>query len=263
MPRVSGSDSRPVRIAAAGDIHADERARDRVEAAFGSLDSDVDLVLLAGDLTTHGAPEQAAVLADVCRGLRAPVFAVLGNHDWHSNRAAAVIAALEEGGIRVLDRRSARCDVRGVQVGVAGTKGFVGGFPDAVLPDFGEPSLRRVFAETSREVEGLARGLEEISDCELRIALLHYTPTQTTLGNEPAGIWAFMGSDRLARPIAEHAPDVVLHGHAHAGSFEGFIGPVPVYNVAIHVTKRDFWIFDLDPKTRRTQVERRTEAPAG
>ena len=40
--------------------------------------------------------------------------------------------------------------------------------------------------------------------------------------------------------------DLVLHGHAHAGSFEGCIGDIPVYNVAVHVTGRNFWIFELD-----------------
>jgi Icc-related predicted phosphoesterase len=80
--------------------------------------------------------------------------------------------------------------------------------------------------------------------------LLHYAPTTTTLEGEPRGIWAFLGSDRLAGPIASHCPDLVLHGHAHAGSFEGFIGRVPVYNVAIQVTHKDFWYFDLGPRER-------------
>ena len=50
-----------IRIAAAGDIHYGERADDRERAAeaFGALDERADLVLLAGDLTTHGEPEQA------------------------------------------------------------------------------------------------------------------------------------------------------------------------------------------------------------
>jgi hypothetical protein len=38
----------------------------------------------------------------------------------------------------------------------------------------------------------------------------------------------------------------VLHGHAHAGTFEGAIGSAPVYNVAVPVTGGDFWLFELD-----------------
>jgi Icc-related predicted phosphoesterase len=234
-----------IRIAAAGDIHCSEAARGRIEAAFAGLDSNVDLVLLAGDLTTHGDPAQAAVLADASRGVEVPIFAVLGNHDWHANRRDEVAAVLVDAGIRVLEREARTCRIRATTVGVAGTKGFVGGFPDSELPDFGEPLLRQVYAETSAEVAALDRGLTEIDDCALRIALLHYSPAQSTLEGERRTIWSFLGSDRLARPITRHEPDLVLHGHAHAGTFEGALGTVPVYNVAVPVMQRDFWIFEL------------------
>src|SRR6185437_13152541 len=69
-----------------------------------------------------------------------------------------------------------------------------------------------------------------------------YSPTVTTLEGEPRGIWPFLGTDRLAAPIAEHRPDVVLHGHTHAGRFEGAIGDVPVFNVAVPVLGRDFFV---------------------
>ena len=208
-------------------------------------------MLLAGDLTTHGEPDEAAVLAEACRGLAVPVVAVLGNHDWHANRCDEVVGVLEDAGITVLERDWTVCDVDGARVGIVGTKGFVGGFPDSALPDFGEPLLRRVYAETTAEVEALERGLDEIADCPIRIVLLHYSPTSTTLEGEPKGIWAFLGSDRLAVPISEHVPDLVVHGHGHAGTFEGFIGKVPVYNVAIPVMRRDFWVFKLDSAGRK------------
>ncbi len=252
---------RQIRVAAAGDIHASEATRAEVGAAFAGLDPEVDLVLLAGDLTTCGDPAEALVLADACRGLDVPVVAVLGNHDWHLNRTHEVVAVLTDAGIRVLERSSAVYELRGERVGVAGLKGFVGGFPDHVLPDFGEPLLRQVYAATSDDVEALERELAVLDGCALRIVLLHYAPTTTTLEGEPRGIWAFLGSDRLAAPIAEHCPDLVLHGHAHAGTFEGFVGRVPVYNVATHVTGRDFWIFELSPEGR-PRAERPAEARA-
>jgi len=254
-------DGRPIRIAAAGDIHASEATRERVIKAFEALAVTVDLVLLAGDLTTCGDPAEAVVLADACRGSKIPVCAVLGNHDWHLNRTHEVVAVLTDAGVRVLERSSARFPIRGREVGVVGLKGFVGGFPDQVLPDFGEPLLRQVYAETTEDVVALERELAAIQGCDLRIVLLHYAPTTTTLEGEPRGIWAFMGSDRLAGPIAEHSPDVVLHGHAHAGTFEGFIGRIPVYNVATYVTGKDFWIFELGIE-ERPRVERPTEARA-
>jgi Icc-related predicted phosphoesterase len=250
MPDQDQAGPRCLRIAAAGDIHCSEGHRDEVMAAMASLEGRADLLLLAGDLTTHGQPEQGAVLAQACAGLEMPIFAVLGNHDWHANRRAELVAALGEGGIAVLDRDWATCRAAGAEVGIVGVKGFVGGFPGSHLPDFGEPSLRSIYAETSREVEALDHGLREIALCPTRIALMHYAPCVATIRGEPEGIWAFLGTDRLAAPIAEHEPDLVLHGHAHAGSFQGAIGDVPVYNVSVPVIERDFWLFELDLAAR-------------
>jgi Icc-related predicted phosphoesterase len=248
-------DKRCLRIAAAGDLHYNEQRREEALETLAGLDERADLLLLAGDLTTHGEPEQAAVVAEACAQLEVPVFAVLGNHDWHANRRDELVAALTEGGIRVLDRDWATCEAAGLEVGIVGAKGFVGGFPGSHLPDFGEPSLRSIYRETSREVEALDQGLREIALCPTRIVLLHYAPTETTIAGEPPGIWAFLGTDRLAAPIAEHEPDLVLHGHAHAGTFEGAIGNVPVYNVSVPVIGRDFWLFELDVSVRaRTPI---------
>jgi uncharacterized protein len=241
--------TRCLRIAAAGDIHCSEQHREEIARALQGASESADLLLLAGDLTTHGEPEQAAVLADACREHELPVFAVLGNHDWHANRRDEVVAVLEEGGIRVLDRSWAVCRPGGLEVGIVGVKGFVGGFPGSHLPDFGEPLLRGIYHETSLEVEALEQGLREIALCPTRVALLHYAPTEATIAGEAPGIWAFLGTDRLAAPIAQHEPDLVLHGHAHAGSFEGAIGDVPVYNVSVPVIGRDFWLFELDVHT--------------
>jgi Icc-related predicted phosphoesterase len=244
-----------IRIAAAGDVHASEETREQIERAFAGIGGQADLVLLAGDITTTGLPEQAAVLADAARKLAVPVYAVLGNHDHHAGRGDEVTAVLEQGGVHVLERAHAVCDVVGSRVGIVGAKGFVGGFPGSSLPDFGEPLLREVYAETGREVEAIEKGLQEVVHCDLRIVLLHYAPTRATIEGEPEGIHTFLGSERLATPIAEYTPDLVLHGHAHAGTFEGRIGGVPVYNVAVHVTGKDFWIFDLEGARGHTAVE--------
>jgi Icc-related predicted phosphoesterase len=236
-----------IRIAAAGDVHASELTRDRIRAAFDEVQDSADLVLLAGDLTTTGELDQAAVLADACRGSQVPICAILGNHDLHCGHGDELAALLRDAGINMLERASAVYELDGAEVGIVGAKGFVGGFPGSALPDFGESLLRRVYAETTAEVEAIAKGLQEVAHCALRIVLLHYSPTSDTLHGEPEGIWTYLGCDRLAVPIAEYRPDMVVHGHAHAGSFEGAIGPVPVYNVAVHVTGRDFYVFELGP----------------
>ena len=233
-----------IRVAAAGDVHADASRRADLEAAFTGLRGNADLVLLAGDLTTHGRPEEAQVVAEASQLPELPVFAVLGNHDWHSNRADEVSAVMEEAGVTMLDRSWTTCEVGGQQLGLVGTKGFVGGFPGSHLPDFGEPLLREVYAETGREVAAIDEGLRATADCDFRVVLLHYAPTLMTLEGERPEIAMMLGSDRLAHPIADHCPDLVLHGHAHAGRFDGTIGSVPVFNVALPM-KREFWVFEL------------------
>jgi Icc-related predicted phosphoesterase len=234
-----------LRVAAAGDIHCHDSRREETAAAFAALDGRVDLVLLAGDLTSHGTPDEAQILADAARRVDAPVIAVLGNHDWHGGHSDDIVRILEGAGVRVLDRSSTVCELRGVEVGIVGTKGFVGGFPGSYLPDFGEPLLRQVYAEGVAEVDAIDAGLRAVEMCPVRIVMVHYAPTDSTLEGEPPGIWAFLGTDRMAAPIAEHAPDLVVHGHAHAGRFEGRIGEVPVYNVSVPVMERDFWLFEL------------------
>jgi Icc-related predicted phosphoesterase len=234
-----------LRIAAAGDIHCGDEPRPELVEAFARLQGDVDLVLLAGDLSTHGEPSQARTLADACRGVDLPIVAVLGNHDWHAGRHDEFTAVLEESGIRVLDRGWTICEFSGIEVGIAGTKGFVGGFPGSHLPDFGEPLLREVYAEATAEVDALHAALRAIDLCPFRIVLLHYAPICETLEGERREIWSLLGTDRLAAPIAEHDPDLVLHGHAHGGRFQGVLGEVPVFNVSVPVMGQDFWIFEL------------------
>ena len=248
-----------IRIAAAGDIHYGERAddRERAAAAFGALEGRVDVILLAGDLTTHGEPEQAQIVADVVRDLDVPVLTVLGNHDWHVNRPDELRAVLEDAGVIVLDAAHNHkiLEVCDSQVGIAGVKGFMGGFQGSHLPDFGEPSLRAVYRESLTEAEGLEEGLRAIAMCPFRIVLMHYAPTTETLVGERETIWTFLGTDRLAPPILEHHPDLVLHGHAHAGTFEGRLGEVPVYNVSVPVLGEDFWVFELTGDRHRVPSE--------
>ena len=247
-----GGEEVTIKIAAAGDLHCSEVNAEATAAAFAEIDGAVDLVLLAGDLTTYGEPAQAEVLAAACRSLETPVFAVLGNHDLHAGCHDEVVEILVDAGLTVLDRSHATCCVRDLEVGIVGAKGFVGGFPGSHLPDFGEPSLRAVYAEAGEEVLAIDEGLRAIAVCPFRIVLLHYSPTAETLEGEQPAIWAFLGTDRLAAPIQEHQPDLVLHGHAHNGRFEGSIAGVPVFNVSVPVMGKDFWVFELSTPRRPT-----------
>jgi Icc-related predicted phosphoesterase len=251
MPAVS---EERIRVTAAADIHCNEETRAAVEAAFEKADADADLILLAGDLTTFGLPDEAQVLADIAAGVRAPIVAVLGNHDYHSDREGEIAEVLTGAGVVLLERSATVLSVNGVSVGVVGAKGFIGGFEGGGI-NFGEAMIRQIYAETTADVEALDHGLAEISGAAIRIALLHYSPIAETLEGEPPGLWSVLGNERLAVPLAAHRPDLVLHGHAHKGRFQGAIDSIPVFNVAVHVMGQDFWTFELEPREGPVGVE--------
>jgi Icc-related predicted phosphoesterase len=242
--------AKTIRVAAAGDIHAGSADSDRVREAFRRVEDQADLIVLAGDLTQHGQMDEICVVADACRGLEVPVVAVLGNHDWQSDRPGDLTRALVEAGVVVLERSHTILPVKGTSVGVVGVKGFIGGFGNQ-WANFGEPLFREAYAETTRDVDALDKGLAAIESCAVRVALLHYSPVEETLVGEPERIWLVLGAERLAGPIRQHRPCLVVHGHAHRGSFEGDVDGVPVYNVAVHVMGREFWVFELDAEQRR------------
>src|SRR5436190_2176380 len=86
--------------------------------AQADIPGKADVVLLAGDLTTRGEPEEAEVLAAACRRVDVPIFAVLGNHDHHSERVDELKEVLAGAGVRVLDREFATCCVDELELGI-------------------------------------------------------------------------------------------------------------------------------------------------
>jgi Icc-related predicted phosphoesterase len=237
--------STPVRVAAVGDVHLDEDVLGRYRPALDQLGDKADVLLLAGDLTRHGTAEEAHCVAVEFGGLPVPVVAVLGNHDYHSDQADLVTKVLEDGGITVLERSSTVLDIRGVRLGVAGVKGFGGGFAGKCCSEFGEPETKAYIRHTKELSEGLAEELQSL-DCDLRVALMHYSPVPDTLVGEPLEIYPFLGSYLLAQAVDSAPTALAVHGHAHAGSERGSTpGGVKVRNVAHPVIKQAYNVYEL------------------
>lgn len=252
-----------IRIAAVGDIHLSPGTRGVLRPAFDTLPACADLLLLAGDLTRHGTLEEARVVADEIRGLGVPVVAVLGNHDHHDDRQDEVTAVLREAGAEVLEGESTVVRVGDARVGVAGTKGFGGGFVGASAGEFGEPVMKEFVRVSRRCADGLRASLEKLAqeDCDVRIALTHYSPVPETLAGEPLEIYPFLGSYLLAEAIDTAGADLAVHGHAHAGTEHGMTtGGVKVRNVAQPVIGRAFHVYHLPVPER---VGAATEATTG
>jgi len=204
-----------------------------------------DVFLLAGDLTRHGEPDEAAVLAGELRNLEIPIVAVLGNHDYESDRQDEIRKLLEDAGVTVLEGESTVVEVEGTTVGIAGSKGFGGGFVGACASDFGEPEMKAFVRHTKTIAGNLQRALAEL-DSEVRVALLHFSPVEDTLVGERLEIYPFLGSYLLAEAVDAVGADLVLHGHAHGGSEKGTTaGGVPVRNVAQPVIGHSYNLYCL------------------
>lgn len=232
-----------IRIAAVGDIHLGLDSAGTLRPHLEDLDERADLLCIAGDLTRHGDPEEASVLADELAGLGVPVVAVLGNHDYHSDREELVRKVLVEAGLTVLEGERVTYDIDGVTVGVAGTKGFGGGFPGASASDFGEPEMK-AFVRHSQKLAASLREQLEALDTDVRIALTHFSPVEETLRGERLEIFPFLGSYYLAEAIDAAGADLAFHGHAHVGSEKGMTpGGVPVRNVAQPVLQHAYKVY--------------------
>jgi Icc-related predicted phosphoesterase len=240
-----------IRIAAVGDIHL---GPDNVETFRGSVrgaDRDADLLLLAGDLTRHGEVDEAALVCQAVDELEVPVVAVLGNHDHHAGCADGITEQLTSGGITVLEGSSTVVDVDGTTVGIAGSKGFGGGFAGACASDFGEPEMKAFVRHTKGIADLLGASLAGL-DTDVRVALLHYSPVEETLRGERLEIFPFLGSYLLAEAIDGAGADLALHGHAHAGVEHGMTaGGTRVRNVAMPVICSGYRVYELDPATAR------------
>lgn len=230
---------RPLLLAAVADLHcrADHGGRFRtlVGAANGQ---ELDALLLCGDLTDHGTPEEARTLAESLQEVRAPKLAVLGNHDHDSGKGEEVSAILRGAGVHVLD--GDRFVLPGGVIGIAGVKGFCGGFDRNALQSFGEGPIKAFVHEAVNEALKLEAALQMLEGVvQIKIALTHYAPVTGTCAGERTELFPFLGSSRLARPLDHYGVTAAFHGHAHSGSPEGrTLGGVPVYNVALPLLRR-------------------------
>lgn len=233
--RPHGDDQRTVRIAAIGDLHYGRTSAGSVQAALTAVGAAADVLVLAGDLTDRGSPEEAKGLArELVAHVRVPVVAVLGNHDFESGCAPEVTDILRDAGLQVLDGDS--CEVGGVAF--AGVKGFCGGFGARALGAWGEGAIKQFVHEAVQEALKLETALARVT-CPSRVVVLHYSPVADTLHGEPPEIFPFLGSSRLEEPISRFEVSAVFHGHAHAGRAEGHTASgVPVYNVSWMVMQR-------------------------
>jgi Icc-related predicted phosphoesterase len=226
-----------VRIAALGDLHYARSPEPAVREVLAQAGQECDVLLLCGDLTDHGLPEEARELArEIHAAVSVPVIAVLGNHDFESGKQEEVKRLFCDSGIRILDGDAT--EVKGV--GFAGVKGFAGGFGKRALGPWGEDIIKQFVREAVDEALKLESALARLRG-RPRIAVLHYSPIQETVEGEPVEIFPFLGSSRLEEPLTRYPVQAVFHGHAHRGQPEGKTAQgVPVFNVSLSLLRHVF-----------------------
>jgi Icc-related predicted phosphoesterase len=235
-----------MRIAATADLHFSAARHGALHDQLNRVRDEADVLVLAGDLTNYGQPEEMEPLLNVVVRSRVPTVAVLGNHDYESGKQAELMRMMGGAGIKVLDGTAYERD----GVGFAGTKGFVGGFGRGMLTAFGEPEIKQFVQASIDESVKLERAMAQLRTPK-RVVVVHYSPIASTVQGEAAEIFPFLGTSRLAEVVDRHGADLVLHGHAHHGQLEGkTTGGSPVYNVAITLLQQrqppsDYRVFDL------------------
>lgn len=225
-----------VRVAAVADLHCTKTSQGAFQNLFASIADSADVLLIAGDLTDYGLPDEARVLARELTAVRIPMAAVLGNHDLESGKSDEVRQILVDAGLVILDGDA--CELQGI--GIAGVKGFGGGFGKRALGPWGEAIIKQFVREALDEALKLEAALGRLRTDQI-VALLHYSPVQQTVEGEPLEIYPFLGSSRLEEPIGRYPVTLVLHGHAHRGQLEGRTkNGAPVYNVSMPLLTRTF-----------------------
>ncbi len=241
----------PITIAAVGDLHWHVERRRTFHHHFETVNEVVDFLVLPGDLTGSGLPEEMRLLAKILAEVRVPVIAVLGNHDVHTDNTAEVTAILQDAGVHVLrgGGDAVTFTVRDISIGFCGAKGFCGGFGARCLTPFGEQAIKAFIAETKDEAARIEYDLNNLHT-DIRIVVLHYSPIEATVHGEPPELYPFLGSSLLSGPIDRLGANLVLHGHAHYGSERGESETgIPVRNVALPVLKRSYAVFEFSPET--------------
>jgi uncharacterized protein len=248
------TDGRMIRIAAVGDLHYDSGRGTSFRDMFSDVNRKADILVICGDMTTHGKPEQMSAFVEELAGVDIPIVAVLGNHDHEAGMPDDVSEVLRARGVHVLDGDTVVIE----GIGFAGTKGFAGGFGRGALAPFGELLIKEFVQAALDESLKLENALRSLHT-DVRVVLLHYAPIFETIVGEPEVIWPFLGSSRLLEPIETIGAHAVFHGHAHHGTFHATTpGGTPVFNVAMPILEErgeQFYIWEVPAPERRKPHE--------
>lgn len=234
-------------VAAISDIHIDKYSLKK--SYFDSLIDNADIFLIGGDMN-NGKKEEVRSFLELISNINIPIVVIFGNHDCDARDLREIKNELAQNKlIKVLDGGYVEFRLGGKRVGVAGVKGYGGGFFPYKFLGRGEASTKAFVEEENREVEKLNKALIRMKDSlpDFKIILTHFAPFKETIEGESKELYIALGSSKLGDVIKEINPHISLSGHAHHGSrgIKKASGKISTCNISYRVNKEKILLFDF------------------
>ena len=192
-----------MKMAYLADVHD---SFDAVPSAMAKLGA-VDLLIIGGDITTGGTPDEAAQAVEDWRSLAPRLLALAGNMDSPATEA------------RLVELRVA-LDSRGVTFGDVGVFGVSAGPKSPLHTPYELPDN-----ELARRIED---GFRAVEGCRVKIFCPHAPPSDTACDRLPSG--EHVGSPVIRAFIERAQPDLTLCGHIHEARGTDEIGKTQIVN---------------------------------
>ena len=192
-----------MRIAYVVDVHDRFEAVPALVRGLGEL----DVLVVGGDITTMGTPDDVTFAVELWRPLARRLLAVAGNMD-----SPAIDERLRELGVSI--------DARGVAIDDVG---FAGASASPVTPLHTPYEL-----EDDAFAARAASGLADIAGCRVRVLCPHAPPLGTACDRLRSG--EHVGSAELRWLVEHEQPDLVLCGHIHESRGEDVVGVTRIVN---------------------------------
>lgn len=251
-----------ITIAATSDIHANKYSIKK--QFFNQVNNTADLLLIAGDMN-DGKEEQVKHFLSLVSNVKIPIVIVFGSHDANENSLGKIRRLLMKNThITILEGEYVEYKFRGIRIGIAGAKGFAGGFsPNELRGNIGEQVLKDFKKEGDFEVARLREALKKMNAVspDIKVAMTHVAPFKEAIAGEHVEIYPFLGNSKLGDAIKEAGVNLAVCGHAHSGprGLKKINNKISVCNVGYSVNeKKMIWFDFFQDKKIQLRKEKKT-----
>jgi Icc-related predicted phosphoesterase len=225
-------------IAVTGDIHSPHYYEDFLKA-LDELPDNIDLFLIAGDMIDRGEVSEYEKIRNALFGkVNCPILACFGNNEFEEKEEEIKSICRE---IRFLSDQAFVIDVKGMPVGIVGTRGSLE--EPTKWQRAHIPNIDKIYAQRLQLVK---LQLRKIIHTPFKILLMHYAPTYKTLEGENPLFYGTLGWNAFENVIIEMRPNLVIHGHSHRGKKFAWVDTVPVFNVSFPANEKKIVIINTE-----------------